>query len=352
MADAELTQRSILDTMHSAFLARALYVLAELGVADLLADGPRSGRELAEALAVEPVPLHQVLRAVASTGVLRTEPGDQTGPDQRFALTDGGQTLREGHRSGTRDLVLTMQGPVFWDCLRVLPERVATGRTGPEIAYGTTFFDYLGKDSLVAGRFHRMMVATHGGEPAAVAAGYDFSWATRIVDVGGGIGTLLLAVLDANPAIRGVVFDLPDVVSQARTHIAARGLAGRCEVVGGSFLDAVPTGGDAYLVSRILHDWDDETCVRILRTCGAALRTARPAGGRLLVVEKVLPDNDEPHLGKTLDLIMLATTSGRERTAEEYRRLLARAGLRIGRIVPTDSASSVIEASLIEPVDR
>jgi hypothetical protein len=148
-------------------------------------------------------------------------------------------------------------------------------------------------------------------------------------------------VLAAHPNVRGVLFDLPEVVPQARTRIAALGLADRCEVVGGSFLDAVPAGADAYLLSRIPHDWDDGTCVRILRACADAL----PAHGRLLVVEKVLPDNDEPHLGKTLDLIMLATTSGRERTAEEYRRLLVRAGLRVERIVPTASASSVIEAS-------
>jgi hypothetical protein len=210
--------------MHAVFVARAMYVVAELGIADLLAGGPRSCADLAAKLEVDASPLHQVLRAVSGTGMLRTEPGEQTGPAQRYSLTERGRTLQEGHPSGTRDLVRTMQGPTFWQCLGALPERVATGRTGPDIAFGLPFFEHLSQNPHASASFNRMMIATHGGAPSAVASAYDFSWAARVIDVGGGIGTLLLAILDRHAHLNGVVFDLPEVAEQARSHIADRGL--------------------------------------------------------------------------------------------------------------------------------
>ncbi|GLZ29585.1 methyltransferase [Lentzea sp. NBRC 105346] len=324
--------QAVLSTMHAVFLARALYVVADLGIADLLADRPQSSDELAEKLGVAPIPLRQVLRAVAGTGLLRSD-------DQRYSLTETGQTLQSGHPTGTRDMVLTMQGPMFWDSLAVLPERVATGRTGPEIAYGAPFFDVLSRDPDAVTSFNRMMIATQGDEPTAVAEAYDLSWAERVVDVGGGVGTRLIAMLQRNPELSGVVFDRPDVVEDARAHIEASGMADRCTVVGGDFLEAVPAGADAYVLSRILHDWDDETCLRILRRCTEAMKP----GSRLLIVEKILPDGDEPHLSRLLDLIMLTVTGGRERTAAEYRELLAQAGLTVRRVLATSTAASVIE---------
>ncbi|MDI2031416.1 methyltransferase [Saccharopolyspora sp. TS4A08] len=336
------TPQIVLDTMHATFLARALFVVTDLGVPDLLADGPMSCASLADRLGVEPVPLHQVLRAVATTGLLRTEPGPETGAHQRFSITEPGQTLREGHPSGTRDMVLTMQGELFWNALRVLPERVGEGRTGPEIACGKPFFDLMSERPAEAARFNRMMIATSGDEPAAVARAYDFSEVGRFVDVGGGIGTVLLEVLRRFPHVRGVLVDLPGVIEQARRNVAAAGVSDRCEIIEGDFLDSLPAGADAYLLSRILHDWDDETCSRVLGSCARAMTR----GSRLLVVEKVLPDDDEPHLGKRLDLIMAALTHGRERTAAEYAELLAAAGLRVVRQVPTGTAACVIEAEL------
>ncbi|WP_170301567.1 methyltransferase [Saccharopolyspora hirsuta] len=330
------TPPAVLDAMHSAFLARAIYLLVDLGVPDRLGGGPRSAADLAAELRVRPVPLHQVLRAVATTGLLRTE------ADQRFALTDTGRALQRGHPSGTREMVLTMQGELFWNALEVLPQRIADERTGPEIAYGRPFFALMAQRPRDAARFNRMMIATHGDEPAAVAEAYDFARVERLVDVGGGIGTVLLEVLARHPHLRGALLDLPEVTGHARRHLADAGFADRCEVIAGDFFESVPTGADAYLLSRVLHDWDDDTCVRILRTCARAM-TAR---SRLLVVEKVLPAGDEPHLGKRLDLIMLALTRGRERTAAEYEDLLSRAGLRVVRCIGTRSASSVVEAVL------
>lgn len=330
----------VLDTMHSVFLARAMYVVTRLSIPDLLSGGPMSCADLAAKLRVEPVPLHQILRSVATTGLLRTEPGPETGPQQRFALTSTGRALQEGHPSGTAEMVLTMQGDLFSDALRVLPERVETGRTGPEIVTGRPFFELMAQRPDEAMRFNRMMIATHGDEPAAVAAAYDFSGVERIVDVGGGIGTVLLEILRRHPQPRGVLFDVPDVAEHARERVLAEGMDTRCDVADGDFLESVPAGADVYLLSRILHDWDDETCVRILRTCARAMRP----DSRLLIVEKVLPDNDEPHLGKRLDLIMAALTHGRERDAAEYEQLLARAGLRADGHIPTESASSIVVA--------
>ncbi|MEV0698271.1 methyltransferase [Saccharopolyspora sp. NPDC050389] len=332
----------VLDTMHAAFLARAMYVVTRLGIPDLLAGGPMSCADLAGKLRVQPVPLHQVLRSVATTGLLRTEPGAETGPRQRYALTGSGRTLLAGHPSGTAEMVLMMQGELFSKALRALPERVESGRTGPEIAEGLPFFEIMARRPDEARLFNRMMIATHGDEPAAVAQAYDFSGAERIVDVGGGIGALLLEILRRHPRPRGVLFDVADVSDHARKHVAAAGMSRRCEVRSGDFFESVPAGVDLYLLSRILHDWDDDTCVRILRTCAQAM----DAGSRLLVVEKVLPDNDEPHLGKRLDLVMAALTHGRERNAAEYGALLARAGLRVERHLATGSASSIVVAML------
>jgi hypothetical protein len=346
MHEVDRAPRTVVDTMHSVFVARAMYVVAELGIADLLAGGPRSCADLASKLQVEAMPLHQVLRSVASRGLLRTEPGPESGPDQRYSLTEVGRTLQDGHPSGARALILTMQGATFWSALEALPERVATGRTGPEIAYGMPFFEHLRQAPRAAALFNRMMIATHLDEPRAVAEAYDFSWAKRVIDVGGGVGTVLLAVLGEHPHLSGIVFDVPSVVEHARAHIVENRLDDRCDAIAGSFLEIVPAGADAYLLSRILHDWDEDACLRILRTCAEAM-TKR---SRLLVVEKVVPDDDEPHLAKSLDLVMVTMTSGRERTMQEYRALLARAGLRVERTVDTHSASSVIEAVLDDQV--
>jgi hypothetical protein len=340
MHAVQLAPPTVLETMHSVFVARALYVVTDLGIPDLLAGGPRSCTDLADKVAVEAIPLHQVLRTIASTGLLHTEPGPESGPQKRYALTDSGRTLLNGHPSGTRDLILTMQGPTFWNCLDVLPERITTGRTGPEIAYGTPFFDHLRNHSHEADRFNRMMIATHGNESFVAACAYDFSWAHHVVDVGGGIGTLLLAVLGEHPHLTGTLFDLPEVAAHAQAHLADREMLDRCDVASGSFLESVPPGADVYLLCRILHDWDDDTSARILRTCAEAMSP----NSRLLIVEKVLPEGDEPHLGKMLDLVMLTLTNGRERTAEEYRQLLTSAGMRPQRLLPTGSASSIIEA--------
>ncbi|WP_146075037.1 methyltransferase [Streptomyces sp. Ru73] len=349
MPAAETAPRGIQDMMFNVFMARALYAVTSLGIPDLLSDRPLSCRTLADKTGVRAGSLHQVLRAVASTDVLRTVPSPESGDGEEkgdrnepaYALTPVGETLCTGHPSGTRDMVLTLQGPI-WDALTVLPQRLTTERTGTELALGLPWFDYLRQRPDRGAAFDRMMIAVHGAEPAAVARAYDFSWARHVTDIGGGVGTLLLAVLREHPHLSGVLFDLPEGAEHAREYIQASGMADRCVTESGSFFDTVPPGSDAYLLSHILHNCDEDACVRILRSCAAAMSPH----SRLLVVEMVLPAGDEPHPGKVLDLAMVTLTTGRERTAQEYADLLARAGLRLRKVVPTDSAVSVLEAVL------
>jgi O-methyltransferase domain len=324
----------VINLMMSTVLARALYAATERGVPDLLADGPRTSEEVAGKIGVQPVALHQVLRALAAAGIFTQDGAD------RFGLSPAGATLVTGHPTAARDLVLTFGGPAIWEALGAMPQIVETGKTGFELTLGMPFFDYLRRHPDLEATFNRTMIAVHGGEPAAVAEAYDFSGVERIVDVGGGLGTLVATLLRRHPHLTGVLFDAPSVVEQAAEAIAAAGLGDRCRCEGGDFFAAVPSGGDAYILSHIIHDWDEAACHRILRHC----RDAMGSGGRLLVVEMVLPPGDEPHPGKILDVVMLSIPGGRERTAEEYRELLAGAGFRMERVVATASPVSIVEA--------
>lgn len=318
----------------STLLVRALYVFAERGIADVLAEGPLSSAEIADRVAVRAPALHQVLRSLTAIGVV-TRDGEG-----RFGLTPAGATLQTGHEAAVRDFMLTLGGPTFWQALGAFPEVMTSGRTGMELAHGMSFFDYLQQHPEEGAAFNRMMIAIHGTEPPAVAEAYDFAGVRRLVDVAGGIGTMLINVLGRHPHVSGVLFDHPSVVEQARAVIGDAGLADRCEFVGGDFFRSVPPGGDAYLLSHIIHDWDERACLTILRNC----REAMGPHGRLLIVEMVLPSGDAPHPGKILDLAMLALVGGQERTAEEYAELLATAGFRLERVVPTRSPVGVVEA--------
>jgi SAM-dependent methyltransferase len=210
-----------------------------------------------------------------------------------------------------------------------------------QLAFGMPLFEFLEQHPEESAAFNRTMFARHSAEPGAVAEAYDFSGMRRLVDVGGGIGTLLATVLGRYPLVQGVLFDRPDVIDAARPTLAGHGVAERTELVGGDFLLSMPVNGDAYLLSHVIHDWDDERSVAILRNC----RRAIDPDGRLLLVEMVLPPGDAPHPGKMMDMSMLVITpGGMERTAEEYGELLHRGGFRLTRVVPTQSAVSVIEA--------
>lgn len=316
-------------------VTRAIYAFAELGVADLLKDGPQSAEAIAPTAGAQAAPLHRLLRTMAGLGFV-TESADR-----RFALTPLGETLLSDAPGHARSMVRLLAGPFGWRVLGEFLHSVKTGEAGAERALGHSIFDYLTSSPQEATWFNEMMIAIHGGEPPAVAAAYDFSALRTIVDVGGGTGNLLTTILLANPDTRGVLHDMSHVVAQARELIASRGLSDRCTLSEGSFFDFVPEGGDAYVLSHILHDWDEASCLAILGAC----RRAMGPGSRLLVVEMVIPPGDDFHPSKLSDMIMLAfTPGGCERTAEEYGELFAKAGFTLTRVVPTASPVSVIEA--------
>jgi hypothetical protein len=311
-------------------VSQALHVAAKLRIADLLRERPRSAEELARATGAHVSSLHRLLRALASLGVFTEDRGC-------FRLTPMAEPLQTGVRGSVHAAVTWYGEPWNWLPWGNLLHSVQTGGTAFEQVYGIGYYDYLGRDRAAAGVFNEAMASSTAA--GAVADAYDFTGIGRLVDVGGGHGQLLAAVLLANPAMRGILLDLPHVVDGAKRTLEAAGVADRCEVVGGDFLTAVPSGGEAYVLKSVLVDWDDERAVRILSNCRRVLGPR----GTLLVVGQLLPDGNEPSSSKFVDLFMLVLTGGRVRTQAECGALLAAAGFELTRIIPTASKFSLIE---------
>ena len=324
---------ALLRLVSGAWTAQAVHVAARLGIADLLADGPKAPDMLAAATGAHGPTLGRLLRALASLGVFAEQ------PDGRFGLTPLAGGLRRDAEGSLRDYAVMMGDEWHWRAWGELLHSVQTGKTGFEKLHGEPIFDYLGKHPDEAAVFDQAMVAIHGRETAAIIAAYDFSQFHEIIDLGGGNGSQLCEILAATPEGKGVVFDLAHVIKRAKATIATAGLDSRCRTVGGSFFDSVPAGADAYILRHIIHDWDDEKSLTILRN----IHRAMGPDGRLLLVEGVIPPGNEPCFGKLLDLTMLTIPGGKERTAEEYRTLLRAAGFDLTRIVPTQAEVSVIE---------
>jgi SAM-dependent methyltransferase len=317
------------------WVSQAVGVVARLGVADQLTGGPRDSDELARAVRADPQALYRVLRLLSSLGVF-VEVAPRT-----FGLTPLGETLRSDAPGSVRNFAITETAPGHWLPWGRLHDSVRTGRPMTREALGMELFDWYAQNPEEAGFFNAAM-----GNLSALAAGelvrvYDVSAAGAVADVGGAHGVLLAAVLRANPAARGILFDLPHVIATATDAVAAEGLSDRCELVSGDFFEAVPEGADLHLLKQIVHDWDDEQATRLLRNCHRALGPA----GKLLLVEMVVPQDNQPSPAQAMDLNMLVLLGGRERTEEEYRRLLQEAGFRLERVIPTHSPFSVIEAT-------
>ena len=317
-------------------VSTALSLAAELGIADLLANGPRSAEELAQTTSTHPRSLHRVLRLLSSVGVFtEVQPG-------RFGLTPLGECLRTGvpgsMRSWLRMVGLKVWFHTYGDALHSL----RTGEPAFARSVGAEFFEYLASHPAEREIFNAAMSDFGQGVAGAVVEGYDFSAVDTVVDVGGGNGSFISAILRANPRMTGILFDLPLVAESARTSLADAGLAKRCDIAGGDFFTSIPAGGDAYVLRWIIHDWDHSRALTILRNCRDAMKRT----GRLLLVETVIPAGDDPHPGKLVDFVMLTALGGQERTAEEYAQLLDEAGFLLKRIVPTASPMSVIEGML------
>jgi hypothetical protein len=314
------------------WVSQALSAAAELGLADLLAGGPRAAADLAADAAADADAVRRLLRALASVGVFAEDGGG------RFALTPTADLLRAGVPGSQRDAA-RMRGGWQYRAWGELLACVRSGRPAFERLFGAPVFHYLAARPAEAAVFDGAMVGVHGRETDAMLAAYDFAGVGTLADVGGGNGSLLTAVLRRYPGMRGVLFDLPGVAARAAEEVRRAGLADRCRAVGGSFLDAVPEGADAYLLRHVLHDWDDGRAAAVLRNVRAAL----PPGGRVLVVETVIPPGNGPSFGKLLDLNMLVLFGGRERTEAEFRRLFAAAGLEVTGVVPTAAGVDVVE---------
>jgi hypothetical protein len=315
------------------WVSHMVRVAADLGLADLLAKGPKTAEDLAGPTKTHAPSLYRLMRTLGMLGVF-VEDG------RKFSLTPLGEAMKTGAPGAARSTILTLASD--W-CVRGFSElrhSIETGKPGFDKTMGMNIFEWLGQHPQEASLFSETMVGFHGEEPAAVAAAYDFSGLKTIVDVGGATGNLLTGVLAKASGARGVLYDLPHVVKDAPALIQSRGLTDRVKIESGSFFDRVPSGGDAYLLSHIIHDWSEAQCLTIL----ANVRKAMVPGGKVLLVEMVLPPGNDPHPGKMLDIMMLVGPGGQERTEVEYRALLEKAKLRLTRVVPTASPVSVVEA--------
>jgi O-methyltransferase domain/Dimerisation domain len=341
-ASNDVSPASALRQLSTGFwVSKAVAVAAELGIADHLKDGPRTVAELAQAVGAHPGALYRLLRGIASVGVFAEDmPG-------RFALTPLAALLMSDTPQSWRAAAIMNGEPWAWQPWGDLLYSVKTGNPAFDHIFGMEFDAYLTQHRRAADIFQAFMHVATAEEATAVAPAYDFSGLATVVDVGGGRGALLAAILQANPHLRGILFEAPQAIATAGPALKAQGVADRCELVAGDFFDTLPAGADAYILKWILVSWDDERAVTILQNCHRAM----PATGRLLVVERIIPPGNEPFYGKLADLNLLVLYTGRHRTEAEYRTLFARAGFALSRIIPTHSPTefSVIEGRPIQP---
>ena len=313
--------------------AQAVAVAAELGIADLVAREPMTAERLAAETHANPRALFRLLRYLASIGVFQADEQD------RFGLTPMASLLRSDSEGSMRSMARIMGrlGPRSADRLI---DGVRSVRCAFEVAFGKPIFEFLSERPEEAQLFDAAMNGFHGSETGAVLEAYDFAGISTLADIGCGNGGVMLATLKRYPSLRGLFFDRPDVIERTGASIGAAGLAGRCELVSGSFLESVPRGPDAYFMRHIIHDWSDDPALRILQN----IRQAIPPAGRLLIVEMIVPGGNAPSLAKSFDVTMMLLPDGLERTEEEYRELLRAGGFEVSGITPTLSPVAVIEA--------
>jgi hypothetical protein len=316
----------------------SLNVAVELNIPDLLAAGPRPIRDLAAQTAANEDALYRVLRVLATVGIF-TESAPRT-----FANTPASETLRANVPGSLRDLIHWWCDPMHFRTYADLLHSVRTGQPCFDKVFGEPIFDYFPKDPRESEMFNRAMISFSSIEVPAALEVYDFSGIGTLADIGGGHGHVLCAILQKYPAMRGILSDLGHVLEGSRECIRRHGVESRVTVTTADFFKSVPSGGDAYLLKHIIHDWDDPRAELILRNIHTAMGASK---GKVILIEMVLTPGNHPHPGKFLDIEMLTMVSGRERTEEDFRALFARAGFRLTRIVPTKSPACVIEAEKV-----
>jgi hypothetical protein len=328
-----VSPQALRDLLNGYRVTQLLYIAARLEIADLLREGPKSSDELARATGVQARPLYRVLRALASIGVFREN------EMREFTLTPLAELLQREHPQTLWGWTV-MTGEEPYRAWADLLSSVMTGAPAFERVFGASRFDYLAQHPESGALFNESMSENVRDRAASIVASYDFPAAGTVVDVGGGHGVLLSVVLRAHPSLQGILFDQPHVVAGAAPRLEAAGVSERCAVVGGDFFAGVPSGGTVYTLSKVIHDWDDERSVAILRSC----RDALEGDAKVVLVESVIEAGNAPSWAKFLDVQMLVMNGGRERTVQEYHRLFAAAGLRLTRVIPTGAEDSLIEA--------
>ncbi len=331
--DAPPPDAVLMQMLSGALLQQGICVAAKLGIADLLAVQPQTVAELAIATKTHAVSLYRVLRALAGAGIF-AETAEHT-----FELTPLATVLRSDVPNSIRNFAIMMGENWLWRNYGELMHSVTTGDPAQNYVHGIGSFEFFTQNAAAGAVFNRAMTSLSQAVVPAIVASYDFSAVHKLVDIAGGHGMLLAEILKANPHMQGVLFDLPSVIDGAGVLLEKEGVRSRVELASGDFFKSVPTGADAYVMKHIIHDWDDERSISILKSIGTAMNQ----GGKVLIIEMVVPGGNEPSPAKAMDLQMLIMESGKERTKEEYRRLLKAAGFRLTRIVPTKSPYSVIE---------
>ena len=310
-----------------------LFVVAELGVADLLKDGPQPVKALAEATNTHAPSLYRILRALASQEVfIETEP-------KCFGLTPIAERLQSDFPGSLRSSAIFFCRDWHNRAWSNIMHSVKTGECAFEHAYGMKLFDYLEQHPEEFSVFNDAMTSGSTLGAAKLCEAYDFSGIDTLVDVGGGHGMLLATILKANPSLNGVLYDLPSVVEGASGLIDYDGLGDRCRIIGGDFFESVPAGADAYMMKSIIHDWDDKLAAKILRNC----KESMAPGGRVLVIDAVVPVDNSPFPSKLTDIEMMLLPGGLERTESEFGELFSSAGLKLNRIVSTGLTQSIVE---------
>ena len=327
-------QQVMLQLISGFWISRAIYVVAKLGIPDLLVSSPKTSQELANATGTHAKSLQRIMRALLSVGVFAE------GPNRSFALNPISETLRTNVPGSVRWFAISELGEEHYPAWGELMHSVKTGGIAFDKAFGMDIWEFFRVHPENAELFNNSMSTMTAMANEEILKNYDFSSIERIVDVGGGHGGLITSILKANPGMRGILFDAESVVSGAREKLDAAGLAQRCETVAGNFFKSVPEGGDAYIMKWIIHDWDDERSKTILKNCRRVINSK----GRLLIVDVVIPESNEPHFGKFIDLNMLVMTGGLERTEREFRQLLDESGFKLTRVVPTQTPFSIIES--------
>ena len=327
----------LLSLVNGYQVSQAIYAAASLGVADLLRDTSRSAEDLASLTACHPGALYRLLRALAAIGVFHE------GENRMFSLTAMGECLRSDSPTPVGGWAAYIGRSYYWQSWGHLLHSVRTGEVAFQDLYKQSVWDFRAANPEESSTFDRAMTANSQSMVQAVVDAYDFGQFHHVADIGGGQGQLLSGILAAHPHLRGTLFDQPHVVSRAKDLLARNGLTERCIIVSGTFFETVPDGADAYVLKSIVHDWDDEKAIAILKICRPAIGT----GAKLLLVERIIEQPNEGAVNKFSDLNMLAMLGGRERTRQEYADLCQAARFRLCRIVQAGMFFSIVEA---EPI--